>query len=200
MDDIAIKLVARWRAGDAEAADELFQRYAGRLIALARTRLSAKLAGRVDPEDIVQSAYRSFFAGARSGGYDLQHGGDLWGLLVAITLHKLQDQVRHHTSHKRSVNSERTFGSEDSLLGIQASLLAPGPSPVEALALVEQLERVMSGLEPLQRRMLELRLQGFNLEEIAADTRLSRRTVRRVLERIKQQLERGDAASGEAPS
>jgi RNA polymerase sigma factor (sigma-70 family) len=98
------------------------------------------------------------------------------------------------------VNSERTFGSEDSLLGIQASLLAPGPSPVEALALVEQLEHVMSGLEPLQRRMLELRLQGFNLEEIAADTRLSRRTVRRVLERIKQQLERGDAASGEVPS
>src|SRR5262249_45888213 len=60
------------------AASELFQRYAGRLIALARSRLSTKVSKRVDPEDVVQSAYRSFFAGARDGCYDLERGGDVW--------------------------------------------------------------------------------------------------------------------------
>jgi hypothetical protein len=33
--------------------------------------------------------------------------------------------------------SERSFGSEDSLFGIQPSVLQHGPSPVEALALVD---------------------------------------------------------------
>jgi hypothetical protein len=58
--------------------------YANRLIALARSRLSSKLAGRIDPEDVVQSVYRSFFAEARAGRYHLDRGGDLWRLLVAM--------------------------------------------------------------------------------------------------------------------
>ena len=52
-DDRSGDLLARWRAGDADAAAEIFRRYADRLIALARGRLSAKLARRIDPEDVV---------------------------------------------------------------------------------------------------------------------------------------------------
>ena len=35
----------------------------------------------------MQSAYRSFFVGVREGRYALERGGDLWRLLVALTLH-----------------------------------------------------------------------------------------------------------------
>src|SRR5580704_7330521 len=129
-DENSGRLVARWREGDQHAAAELFERYGDRLIALARSRLSPKFAHRVDAEEVVQSVYRVFFADARAGRYELQRGGDLWQLLVAITLHKLQNQVKRNTSHKRSVERERSFGSEDSLLGIQADLLARDPSPL----------------------------------------------------------------------
>src|SRR5438552_55665 len=94
----SIKLVAQWRAGNEQAAAQLFHRYALRLITLAHGRLSAKLAARVDPEDVVQSAYRSFFVGARNGRYALERSGDLWRLLVAITLHKVRRQVEVHTA------------------------------------------------------------------------------------------------------
>jgi DNA-directed RNA polymerase specialized sigma24 family protein len=47
----------------------------------------------------------------------------------------------------------------------------------------------MRGLDAHQRRILELRLQGYTLEEIADETRHSLRTVRRRLEHIKQSLE-----------
>ena len=67
-------------------------------------------------------------------------------------------------------------------------MLARGPSPVEAVALADELEQVMTRLEPLHRRMLELRLQGYNLLEIGAATKRTERTVRRVLELIKEQL------------
>jgi len=193
VDDVSINLMMRWQAGDQQAASELFDRYAQRLIALARSRLSSQLARRVDPEDVVQSAYRSFFAGAREGQFDLQRGGELWSLLVAMTLHKLKDQVKYHTADKRSVRAEESFGSEDSLLGIQPHLVAQAPSPLAAVALVDEVEQLMRRLEPVQRRILELRLQGHNLHEIAAQTQRSLSTVCRVLDRVKQDLEQARA-------
>src|SRR5215831_19156169 len=168
-DERSGNLVARWRQGDQRAADELFRRYTNRLVLLARSRLPGKLAQRTAAEDVVQSVYRVFFSRAREGRYDLERGGDLWRLLVTITLHKLHHQVDRSTTAKRDLGREQNFGSEDSLLGLQAHLQSHEPSPVEAIALADQLEQTMRRLEPFQRRILELRLQGFNVEEVAAD-------------------------------
>jgi RNA polymerase sigma-70 factor (ECF subfamily) len=188
-DEETALLLARWRQGDQRAAAELFQRYANRLIALARSRLSNRMARRVAPEDLVQSVYRCFFANSRAGRYDLERGGDLWQLLVRITLSKLGDHVRRNNRAKRSVQQEQSFGSEDSLFGIHPGALAQGPSPVEAIALSEELERLMGALEASERRVLELRLQGYNVEEIARDVGCSQRTVLRILKRVRTQLE-----------
>jgi RNA polymerase sigma factor (sigma-70 family) len=183
-------LLARWQNGDQQAAAELFSRYADRLIALARSRLSEKLARRVDPEDAVHSAYRSFFADVREGRYQVERGGDLWQLLVMITLHKVQHQVERHSSKKRALDREEFYGSEDSLVAFQQAIKTREPSPMAALALSEQVEQLMQPLDASQRRMLELRLQGYNLEEIAAACRCSEATVRRLLDRVKRQLKR----------
>src|SRR5262249_17101191 len=109
-------LVARWHQGDQQAAAELFRRYVDRLIALARSRLSGKVAQRVDPEDVVQSVYRTFFADVRDGRYLRDRGGDMWQLLVTITLHKVNDQIRRNKSDKRDFQKEQSFSSEDSLI------------------------------------------------------------------------------------
>jgi RNA polymerase sigma-70 factor (ECF subfamily) len=190
MDDASVNLLARWREGDQQAATELFQRYAERLIALANSRLSARLTPRVGGEDVVQSVYCSFFAGARDGRYVLQESGDLWRLLVTITLHKVQHQFRRHNSGKRAVGMEQPLGeSPDGSLFLPPEFLVDEPSPEQSVALTDLLERVMGGLDPVQRRILELRLQGYNLGEIADQTGRTRPTVRRVLERVKEQLE-----------
>jgi RNA polymerase sigma-70 factor (ECF subfamily) len=187
------KLVARWQAGDQQAAAELFRRYAGRLAALARTRLSRQVSRRVDPDDVVQSVYRSFFDAARDGQFDLERGGNLWRLLVTITLNKIHNQRKRNERLKRGVQREQAFGSEDSLFNQDIYLLAREPSPSEAAAVADELEGLMRKLEPLERRILELRLQGCKLEEIAAAIDRSERTVRRVLEEVKQQLEHGSS-------
>jgi hypothetical protein len=84
-DETSAELLARYRNGDDDAAEELFCRYVTRLTSLARTRLSPKLATRTDPEDVVLSAYRSFFVGVRKGRFRLRRSGDPWRLLVSIT-------------------------------------------------------------------------------------------------------------------
>ena len=65
----------------------------------------------------------------------------------------------------------------DAAVGISRPDLAREPTPVQAAALADTLEEVFRDVEPLERRMVELRLQGSGLDEIAADVRRSERTV-----------------------
>jgi RNA polymerase sigma factor (sigma-70 family) len=184
-----IHLLARWREGNQQAAAELFERYAGRLIGLAQQRLSAKLAPRVDAQDVVQSAYCTFLVGARDGRYVLERSGDLWRLLVAITLHKLQRQFQFHTAAKRSVHREQSLQTGEPLPELEEGPLTREPSPEEAALLVATLDELLGGLNAGHRRIVDLKLQGHSLGEIVSATGTSSSTVRRVLDRVKEQLE-----------
>jgi eukaryotic-like serine/threonine-protein kinase len=179
----SLLLLERFRDGDELAAEALFARHFDRLTALARSRLSTRLASRTDPEDIVMSVYRSFFIGARSGRFDISRGGDLWRLLAAITKYKLLRQARHHMADRRSVNVEQPFDEQENgwFVGRRAD-----PSQEEAVALADELEWVLSQFDLFGRRVLELRLQGAELSEIAQDTGRSERTVRRTLARVRE--------------
>lgn len=189
-DEQASDLMARWRRGDEAAATELFRRYASRLIALARSRLPDHLSQRFDPEDVVQSAYRSFFARARDGRFEVDPGNDLWQLLVGITVHKLQHQVRWNNAEKRAVFREQPLEPAHPQPGDgPVPVFAREPSPIEAVALVDEVEQLMARLGPLQRRILELRLQGHDREEIAVAVDRSECTVRRALRQVEQYLE-----------
>ncbi len=78
-------LVSRWRKGDQDAAKQLFDRYASRLVALARRQISHRLASRLDPEDVVQSVFRSFFGRVKAGKFRIEEQDDLGKLLVRIS-------------------------------------------------------------------------------------------------------------------
>lgn len=187
-DDESIRLLSRWRAGDEQAANAIVERYLGRLIALARNRLSSKMRRRIDPEDIVQSAYRSFFRHADSERYTLERGGDLWRLLAAITLHKALGQVVFHQAQKRSIDGEGSITASGWTLRPEA--IAREPTPDEALAMTEELENLMRNLKPKQRQILELKLQGATTEEIADEIGRTTRTVRRIMENVRSDLEK----------
>jgi RNA polymerase sigma factor (sigma-70 family) len=185
VDWTSLVLLENFRAGDSTAADELFCRYFERLAALARSRLSPRVARRVDAEDVVQSVYRSFFIRARAGGFTLSRGGDLWRLLSAITKHKLLREARHQSAGRRSVEAERRL---DHAEAAQLSSPQDEPSVEDAVALADELEWIFSRLDGTGRRALELRFQGAPLAEIAAETGRSERTVRRTLSQVRKLL------------
>lgn len=178
------QLLARCVAGDSLAEGQLFERYVVRLTLLARSRLSQRLACRVDPEDIVLSAYRSFFLAARQQRFDLRHSGDLWRLLVKITLAKVVDQAEFHRAQRRTVDREqRIDSSQDSGGHNWLAVLARDPSPAEVAQAIEELERLLAALPPLGAQVVQLRLQGYRQDEIAEQLDCAERTVRRWLER-----------------
>lgn len=81
-------LMTRLRAGDPGAAEEIFRRFANRLVSLARQRLDALVLRKLDPEDVLQSALNSFFRAHAQGRVDVRDWDSLWGLLAVITLRK----------------------------------------------------------------------------------------------------------------
>jgi RNA polymerase sigma-70 factor (ECF subfamily) len=183
MESESARILADYLAGKDDAARIIFDRYADRLIALAKSRLSEKLQGRVDPEDIVQSVYRSFFRKADNQELLLQRSGDLWRLLAAMTVNKVLGRTEYELAQKRDPRSE----ASGSLL---LNVLEKEPTPEEAVIMIEQVTAFMEGLKERDRRILELRLQGASIEDIAAAHKLSEASVRRVLRGAREQLER----------
>jgi RNA polymerase sigma-70 factor (ECF subfamily) len=162
--------------GDDAAAQELFQRYAKRLARLAERQLSADVAVRLDGEDVVQSVFRTFFRRCAQGEFQIDSSTQLWRLLVKITVRKAQARARRHTAAARDVRREAAL-AEGQLL----EALAREPGPDEAAALVDQVGALLRGLPPLYENVLDMRLQGRSVAEIADSLGLARQTIYRVL-------------------
>src|SRR5262245_57347305 len=110
VNDSFAQLMQRLRTGEDNAAREVFERYARRLIGLARGRFDQRLAHKVDPEDVVQSAYKSFFLRQRDGRLEVGSWDNLWSLLVLITLRKCADRVEYLRAERRDAAREVATG------------------------------------------------------------------------------------------
>ena len=171
-------LIEQFQAGDSGAASTLFDRYVARLIALAKSRLCQGMRRRVDPEDVVNSAYRSFFLRAADGDFELQESGDLWRLLAQITLNKVRRQAERDAAARRDFR-------RDEAMEAAPHHAAREPSPDESAALIEQVRLVAERLSGDERLVLTSFLQGESVDQIAARLSKSPRTVRRALARAR---------------
>lgn len=173
-------LLAAWQSGDQQAARILVDRYVTRLTALVRARLSRRLARRVDAEDVVLSAWRSFFIAAGNGRVQPDEDGELWPLLATLALRKLSRQAARQRAGRRSIDREQPDASQ-----YLAELVAADPTPDAAAALADDVERLVTPLEGIEREVFVRRLRGESTAEIAVALRCSDRTVRRAAERVR---------------
>src|SRR4051812_15287355 len=176
-------LVRRFRSGEEDAATKLYKRYAERLHRLAQRNTGLDLTPRFDAEDVVQSVFRTFFRRVRTGLYDLPAGDELWRLLLVISLNKIRTLAVYHRAQKRNVGA--TVASDTELL----SQLADENADNLALASLKMvIGEVLEDLPEVQQRIIVRRIEGCQVEEIAAETGRSKRTVERVLQDFRQRL------------
>jgi RNA polymerase sigma-70 factor, ECF subfamily len=179
-----ITLAGQCEQGNVLAFEKVFERYSDRLIRIAKSRISERLASRIEAEDVVQSVFRSFFGRVQAKRFTFQEENDLWRLLVSITLNKLRNKVDWHTAAKRDVGLEQRMDGGSSLPSAY-DVDGVNPSPEAVVMFIDLLEHFMTSLRDTDRKVLELRLQGMTQEEIANEIGCTERTVRRVLERIR---------------
>jgi RNA polymerase sigma-70 factor (ECF subfamily) len=187
-------LMARLKQGQDDAAAQVFRRFAGRLIALARSQLGPQIRQKEDPEDVLQSVFTSFFTRYAEGQFgDFDSWDNLWAMLVVLTQRKCGRRLDYFHAARRDVQRE-VAGPAPS--GSDLGLSADDPTPSEAAMLTETVERLMNSLEGRHRQILALSLQGCSPAEISAQVGCTERTVYRVLDTVKQWLEAMGAQEG----
>ena len=177
-------------AGDAEkrqeqvrsGVDDLFRQYSERLARLARKHLDRRLAARLDPEDVVQSVFRTLFRRATDGGITIDSSTDIWQLLVTMTVRKASANARYNAAGRRAVEAELPLGEW------LTEAVSGEPDPADAAVLVDEIAWLVRDLPEVHARVLEMRLAGHAADEIAREQGVSRRTVYRVLELLQQRI------------
>jgi RNA polymerase sigma-70 factor (ECF subfamily) len=176
-------LVKRVAGGDQSALRELYQRYAGRVLAIAQRCLGV----RGDAEEVVQETFVEIWR--RAGDFD-DRRGSVGAWLTTIARTRAIDRLRSRSSANRASQASAAEAPE------------PVPSPGDSAIQRQTQERVrgaLAGLPAEQRQVLELAyFEGLSHSEIAQRTGQPLGTVktrvRLAMEKLQKALQ--DLAAG----
>jgi len=196
--------VSQWivdlQNGDAEAAQRLWDRYFAKLVSLARYRLWRIPQRSADEEDVAVSVFESLCRGASAGRFAaLKDRQDLWWLLAAITKQKIVNHLRQCRAERcgKQVRCETEVGCDvrtgepfdlDSVLDAE-------PTPELAVEVEDHWQMLLNRLRNRRLRAIaRMRIEGYEIHQIAAKLRILPRAVQRKLHLIRgiwwEELER----------
>lgn len=181
------RLSTRLQAGEATACRDVVARYGAKLLCLAAPRLRGILRAKIDAEDVVQSAFRSFFRVQAARPFHISGWNDLWSLLATITLRKCRYHARRFRAAKRDPRREVLLPPE------RWDQVPAVPTEADADQLVALLHLLLERLPAQTRRVAELALADASPGEIARAVGLTTRSVYRHFGRIKDALAGLDA-------
>jgi DNA-directed RNA polymerase specialized sigma24 family protein len=176
-----------FKAGDAVAAERLWEQYYRRLVGLARQRLGSVPPSVVDDEDVALSVLDSFYRGVEAGRFPrLADRGDLWQVLVMLTARKAWRRIRHEQRDKRDWRrTEPTLDAEEEGA---VEIIGREPTPEFAVLVADEFQRLLDRLGDDTLRSVALwKMEGHTVEEIAARLKVVPRTVERRLALIRTQ-------------
>ena len=167
------------RDGNQEAAWRLTELFAPHVIRVIKKRKQGMPASKVGTSDFMQMVWQSFFE-EREQFERIRTPDDLVRLLVTMARNKVVDEARRqYQTEKYNVLREQPLPGHD------ASDLADQRSLPEIVAMARECwEQIMTGQPDRNRRIVELRLEGQNYVDIAADLGIHERTVRKVIEEL----------------
>jgi len=182
-DDEFNDLLARAKAGDEEAIREFLTRFELEVRTMVRSRLPRKLRTQFDSTDFVQAVWQSFFLDLGRESRDFDNVEHLRGFLSGMVRNKVQEQHRRLTrTEKYDLAREERLYVRRGDREVPRDVISPEPSPSQAVQANDRMAQLTAGRSPREVEVLKLRRQGLTLLEIAEQTGINERTVRRVIE------------------
>ncbi|HXG10801.1 MAG TPA: sigma-70 family RNA polymerase sigma factor [Gemmataceae bacterium] len=177
-------LLERVRRGDEDAAAELVQRYEGVVRRAARGLLGPALRSYLDSVDLAQSVHRSLLIGLRNQKFDISSPDKLVALALTLVRRKV---ARHWRKIKRACGGTPVpAGDTEQALASRSSL---PPDPASRVQLDDAIRHILDYLDDeTDRRLVELRLQGYSTAEVARAMGLDARFLRVRLGRLRSRL------------
>jgi DNA-directed RNA polymerase specialized sigma24 family protein len=151
-----------------EAVAQLWARYFTRLVNRARHQLRSR-ARASDEEDVALAAFDSFVRAAEAGRFPrLGNRNDLWQLLLLLTARKAANVLRDENRQCRGRGRVVRPLNDAAPNSCGSPIPSDSPDPAEVVALVEQVEQLLSvlGTDEL-RRVAVWALEGYTNREIA---------------------------------
>jgi DNA-directed RNA polymerase specialized sigma24 family protein len=194
------------KAGDANAAQPIWDRFFERLVVLAKTKLQGLPRGPADEEDVALSAFGRFCMAAQRGQFPrLEDRDDLWQLLALLAERKAHDQHRKARRQKRGAGQvhdetwlDETLATKDGEHGL-AAVAGDEPTPEFAAMIAEQCGVLLDRLQDEKLRAIAIaKMEGYSNEELGVQLSCSVRSVERKLRLIRDIWERSvdDAEQG----
>jgi len=185
-------LIRRVRAGEEDAAAQLVQHYEPYIRRAVRIRLvDPRLKRLIDSMDICQSVLASFFVRAALGQYELDTPDQLLKLLVTMARNKLNNAVVKQRAGRRDYRRSQS-GADHAQ--------AAANTPSQVVAARDLLEKLRQGLTEDERHIADLRAEGCEWMEIAAQLggtpEALRKKLARAVDRVGQQLGLEEAGRG----
>jgi len=183
-------LLKAMQRGEDRAFDTFFQAYYDQLVRYAKKRVGNFPLRTFDEEDLALSAMRSLFDGIGENRYDVQSGVDLWKILVSITNFKWLNLREKMGAQKRGGGSVRgdsiwVQAGENNLLHEQQDMKQALPDIcVELLETTDMLFRQLKDDD--MRKIARLLLEGYRIDDIAAELDCVRRTIERKIAQIRK--------------
>ena len=161
-DEVA-ELLRRAAAGDDEAKSELFARHRQRLRSMVGLRLDRRLAGRIDPSDVLQEAFVDY--SRRLPEYLAKRPVPFFIWLRGLAGQRLVDLHRRHLGAQmrdagQEVSLYRGALPAASSVSLANQLLGRLTSPTQAAVRAEmqvRLQEALNAMDPLDREVLVLR-------------------------------------------
>jgi RNA polymerase sigma factor (sigma-70 family) len=167
-------LVARVRAGDQAAAEELVRRYEPEIRRAVRVRLTdPNLRRAVDSADICQSVLGTFFVRLAAGQFEFEDSTQLVKLLARMVRNKVID-------HANKPANRRTRSADDGVLEDAAERRETPSQLATGAELLAEANRLMTAEE---KTLADARADGRSWQEIAAAAGTTADAARKKLER-----------------
>lgn len=177
-------LLTRARQGDQGALTQLVQQYEFKVRLVAHYLVGPALRPYLDSVDLVQSVHRSLMLGLRQDKFDISTPENLMALALTLVRRKAARQWRHLQRQQRLSGS----GAAGSLAQLLTSLSSREADPATTAQHNDQVEHLCRSLDETERRLLELRLQGYTPAEIAGQLGLTVNALYVRLTRLRQRL------------
>src|SRR3954447_10186071 len=189
-DDDLAGLVERVKAGDSDAIRDLILRFEDDVRTIVRVRLPQSLRSQFDSMDFVQAVWQSVLT---KDGQDLgrfTNERHLRGFLAGVAKNKVFEEHRRRTqTRKYNLKREEPLYVRRGDREQPRDVRAPDPTPSQDAQAHDRFAQLVAGRSPQEVKAVELRRLGLTFEEIAEQTGLSERAVRRVIDSIRQRLE-----------
>lgn len=177
-------LLAKARQGDQEALAYLSRQYEPKLRIVARVLLGPALRPYLDSTDLVQSVHRSLMLGIKRQQFDIAGPENLVALALTLVRRKVARKWRRMQRQQRLDCGRADTGDFAHLL----TSLSGADNPARTAELREQVDHVCSNLDETERKIFELRSQGYSTAEIACQLGLNGGTLRVRMTRLRQRL------------